>query len=285
MFVINLLFGVLQNICSYAVGRSAVADRWGQFPARPPFLLMHLLYLDDSGSVQNASDSHIILAGVAVFERQPHWLSERLDRLAETIWPDNPQGLEFRGVDMLSGRRHSRGVPRELRASAYSDALQTLGQSEKVRLFGAAIHKATISPEDPMEYAFEQVCNRFDRFLGRLHKQNNTQRGLIILDESSYETSLQGLAKNFRTTGHKWGRLYNLADVPFFVDSKATRMIQYADMVAHAVRRYYEKGEAQHFDLIAPRFDSEGGVTHGLTHFTPQNSGCNCYVCRQRKTI
>jgi hypothetical protein len=30
--------------------------------------------------------------------------------------------------------------------------------------------KAAISPADPMEYAFEQVCNRFDRFLGRLIK-------------------------------------------------------------------------------------------------------------------
>ncbi len=241
---------------------------------------MHLLYLDDSGSVKNATDRHIILAGVAVFERQPHWLSERLDALAETIWPDSPESLEFRGVDMLSGRKHWRGVQRGLRTAALREALQILGNSNQVRLFGAAIHKASLSPDDPMEYAFEQVCNRFDRFLGRLHKQGDTQRGLIILDESSYETALQGLAKNFRTIGHKWGRLYNLADVPFFVDSKATRLIQYADMVAHSVRRYYESGDSQFFDLIRHRFDSEGGVIHGLTHFAPPDDGCNCFVCR-----
>lgn len=244
---------------------------------------MFLLYLDDSGAVQNASDSHVILAGVAVFERQPHWFSERLDALAETIWPDNPKALEFRGVDMLSGRKHWRGVQRAVRIAAYREALEILGRSNQVRLFGAAIHKAAISPEDPMEYAFEQICNRFDRYLGRLHKQNNTQRGLIILDKSAYETSLQGLAKNFRSIGHKWGKLYNLTDVPLFVDSRATRMIQFADMVAHAVRRYYEHGDAQYFDLIAPRIDSEGGITHGLVHYAPADACCNCYVCRQRR--
>jgi hypothetical protein len=37
------------------------------------FLPMYLLYLDDSGSVRNAADRHIVLAGLAVYERQPHW--------------------------------------------------------------------------------------------------------------------------------------------------------------------------------------------------------------------
>lgn len=246
---------------------------------------MYLLYLDDSGSVPNPKDKHIVLAGVAVFERQPHWFSEKLDLLAETIWPASPTELEFRASDMLSGRKHWRGVQPAVRTAAYEDALGLLGSSRLVHLFAAAVHKGAISPEDPMEYAFEQVCNRFDRFLGRLHKQNNTQRGLIILDESTYETSLQGLAKNFRTIGHKWGRLYNLTDVPLFVNSKATRMIQYADMVAFAVRRYYENGDARFFDLISSRFDSEGGLTHGLVHHTPAGSGCGCHSCRQRRAI
>jgi len=245
---------------------------------------MFLLYLDDSGSVQNSADRHIVLGGIAVFERQPHWLSEKLDAIAQTIWPDSPTELEFRASDMLSGRKHWRGIQRGVRVAAYNEALRLLGGSKLVHLFAAAIHKAAISPEDPMEYAFEQICNRFDRFLGRLHKQNNTQRGLIILDKSAYETSLQGLARNFRTIGHKWGKLYNLTDVPLFVDSKATRMIQYADMVAYAVRRYYENGDAAFFDLISSRFDSEGGVTHGLVHFVPNGASCACHACRQRRS-
>jgi hypothetical protein len=243
---------------------------------------MYLLYLDDSGSVSNASDRHVILAGVAIFERQPHWFSERLSAIAAEVWPDAPQSIEFRGSAIFSGRDHWRGIGRDTRINAYRRALEILGNSTLVRLFGAAIHKAAISPNDPVEYAFEQLCNRFDRYLGRLHRLSNTQRGIIILDESSYETSLQRLARNFRTDGHRWGQLYNLAEVPLFVDSRATRMIQYADLVAYALRRYYERGESAYFDLLSHRFDSEGGVIHGLVHYAPANSGCNCLACRQR---
>jgi len=244
---------------------------------------MYLLYLDDSGSVRNPADKHIVLAGLAVFERQPHWFSSRLDDIAKRVWPDSPQSLEFRGADIRGGKKHWRGVGKQDREEAYREALGAIRGSHLVRLFGAAVHKVAVSPDDPMEYAFEQVCNRLDRFLGRLHHAGNTQRGLIVLDKSAYETSLQGLARNFRTDGHRWGQLYNLADVPLFVDSRATRMIQYADMIAYAVRRYYENGDSSLFDIISHRFDAEGGVIHGLTHYTPAASGCNCFVCRQRR--
>ena len=244
---------------------------------------MYLLYLDDSGSVGNASDRHIILAGIAVFERQAHWFSENVDQIATGIWPEKPRSLEFRGSDMFSGKKHWRGVSREVRLAAFRDVLLTMGKSTHARLFGAVIHKAAISPDDPMEFAFEQIASRFDKFLGRLHRRKDTHRGLIILDQSSYETALQSLAHEFRTDGHRWGQLYNMADVPLFVNSRATRMIQLADLIAYALRRYYENGDATYFDLIAPRFDQEGGVLHGLIHYVTPGSGCNCHACRQRR--
>jgi hypothetical protein len=243
---------------------------------------MHLLYLDDSGDVKNAADKHIILAGLSIFERGPQWLSRALDGIAKEVWQQDPDNLEFRGVNIFAGRKQWRGVSKENRAKAYRDALTILANSNQVRLFGAAIHKAAYSPGDPMEYAFEQIINRFDKMLGRFHKLGDTQRGIIILDKTSYETSLQGLALNFRREGHRWGKTYNIAEVPLFVDSRATRLIQFADLVAYALRRYYEHGDATWLDLLRPRFDSEGGVIHGLTHYTPENSRCNCLICRQR---
>jgi hypothetical protein len=245
---------------------------------------MYLLYLDDSGSVGNRDDKHVILAGLAIHERRGHWLSKSLNELAQDLWPDSPHTLEFRGADMRSGKKHWRGLGKDQRASAYRHALALLAESppDGVRLFGIAVHKAACSPEDPMEYAFEQITSRFDHFLGRLHKRGNTQRGLIILDKSSYETSLQGLAKDFAIDGHRWGNLHNIAEVPLFVDSTATRLIQFADLVAYALRRYYEAGDAELFDIIRTRFDSEGGVVHGLMHRKPQTERCECHYCRGR---
>ncbi len=210
----------------------------------------------------------------------PHWLSRSLENIAKEVRPQGPDSLEFRGVNIFAGRKQWRGVASERRILAYREALTILANSSRVRLFGAAIHKATYSPNDPMEYAFEQVINRFDRMLGRFHKGGDTQRGLVILDKSSYETSLQRLAINFRRDGHRWGQTHNISEVPLFVDSQATRMIQYADLIAYALRRYYEKGDATFVDLVRNRFDAEGGVLHGLVHYTPPNSGCNCFACR-----
>ncbi|MGA9796211.1 MAG: DUF3800 domain-containing protein [Rhizomicrobium sp.] len=243
---------------------------------------MFLLYLDDSGSVKNEEDKHIILAGVCVFERLPHWLSRALENLAKEIWPNDSAAIEFRGVNIFAGRKQWRDVKKDRRTEIYKAALQILAQSTHVRLFGAAIHKAALSPADPMEFAFEQISNRFDRMLGRLYKAGNTQRGLIVLDKSSYETSLQALALNFRKDGHRWGQTHNLSEVPLFVDSRATRMIQFADLIAYALRRYYEKGDARFIDILSPKFDSEGGVIHGLVHFVPPGSRCNCISCRQK---
>ena len=223
-----------------------------------------------------------MLAGVAVFEREPHWLSESLDRLASEIWPERWQDVEFRGNSIRGGKNRWRRIPKDRRIRAYRDALKLVANSSSATVFAAAIYKAALSPDDPMEYAFEQICNRFDRYLGRRHKSGDTQRGLIVLDKSSYETPLQGLARDFRTTGHRWGTLRNLADVPFFVDSRATRMIQLADLIAHAVRRYFENGDSTFFDVFSHRFDALGGVVHGLVHYTPAGSQCNCLACRQR---
>jgi Protein of unknown function (DUF3800) len=269
------------------LGSAAFARCWSQVLHPAAFFVrravtVHLLYLDDSGSTGNAADRHVILAGVAVFERLPYWFSRNLDVIARSVSPENWQELEFRGVDIFAGRKQWRKISRNIRENAYGRALNVLGVSSQLRLFGAAIHKAGISPEDPIEYAFEQLINRFDRFLTRLHRANNTQRGIVILDKSSYETSLQRLAREFRIDGHRWGQLHNISETPLFVDSRATRMIQFADLIAYALRRYFEKGEAAHFDKIAHLFDAEGGVIHGLVHYTPAGSGCNCHICRQK---
>lgn len=64
-----------------------------------------------------------------------------------------------------------------------------------------------------------------------------------------------------------------------FVDSRATRLIQYADLVAYAMWRKFEKNDAEFFDTIAADFDSEGGVVHGLHHYKNLTDECDCPVC------
>jgi|GEM_PF-3408749 len=49
-----------------------------------------------------------------------------------------------------------------------------------------------------------------------------------------------------------------------FLDSRASRMIQLADLVSFATYRKFSAGDNELFDLVQPYFDAEGGVAHGL---------------------
>ncbi len=78
---------------------------------------------------------------------------------------------------------------------------------DTARMFACAIHKKSFPHADPVELAFEDLCQRFDYFLGRKFKQGEQHRGMIILDRTTRETSLQNLSREFRKIGTVGGRL------------------------------------------------------------------------------
>lgn len=226
---------------------------------------MHLLYLDDSGSPADASQQYFVLAGISVFERQGHWLSERLDAVAARFNPADPGSIELHGSPMLKGSKFWRSVPRAERIQAMTDALGVIASSHvSNRIFGVAVRKAAISPRDPVDYAFEQVCSRFDQYLMRLYKAGDAQRGIIVLDKSAREAAIQNLAIDFKKNGHSWGILRNMAEVPVFLDSRNSRLVQLADLIAYAIFQKFERGDPTFLDVISHRFDASGGIVHGL---------------------
>ena len=166
---------------------------------------------------------------------------------------------------MRSGKGIWRGVPPGDRVQAISDALNIVVRLHpSARIFASVIKKSVVSPDDPVDLAFEQLASRFDKFLMRLHKRGHTHRGVVIFDKTSYEETIQSLATDFRTIGHSWGVLRNFAEVPLFLDSKASRLIQLADLIAFAIFRNYEANDPMHFEIIKNCFDSEGGIVHGF---------------------
>ena len=48
---------------------------------------MYVLYLDESGNESDPSDRHFVLAGLAVFERQIHFLTEAVDEMQNKHLP------------------------------------------------------------------------------------------------------------------------------------------------------------------------------------------------------
>lgn len=56
----------------------------------------------------------------------------------------------------------------------------------------------------------------------------------------------------FKHQGHALGRLRNFAEVPLFLDSKASRLIQMADLIAYWIFRHYKSKDDRGFRLIEP---------------------------------
>ena len=246
---------------------------------------MYLLYLDGSGSVRNPAERHFVLAGVAVFERQIYHLISRTDQFVSTLGLGAIHDVELHASVMANGRKSPwKGMVRKERLVAIENGLDVLRSAHwSVKAFAVAVDKCAVSPDDPVERAFEEICNRFNLFLTRLwNRESRQHRGLVVMDKSHYEETLQGLARRFRDEGTRWGNLRNLAEVPLFVDSAASRLIQIADLLAWAVWRRYEQGDTRYFDRVAGRFDAEGGVIHGLVHFKPQAEECVCPACLSR---
>jgi hypothetical protein len=247
---------------------------------------VHLLYMDDSGSVSNTSERYLVLAGVAVFERRLFHLITSLDDIVRGFKIGDPHEVELHGSPMYSGTKEPwHSIGRARRESMIQTALTAIIDGRTtLKLFAAVIDKAAASPRDPVEMAFEEVSNRFNLLLQRLNNRNpdDMQKGLIIMDETRHEGALQALARHFRINGARWGHFRNLAEVPLFVDSKASRLIQLADLVAWATWRRYEHQDGRFFDRLISRFDQDGGVIHGLFHYHARGEVCYCPACTSR---
>lgn len=249
---------------------------------------MHILYVDDSGSVENASERYFVLGGIAVFERGLYHQITAVEKCIESFDLGDPADIELHGSPMYSGRGATwrRIRDRSTREAMISQALSVCATAPSVRLFAVAIDKAAVSPEDPIRLAFEELCNRFNLFLQRVNsrKPDESHRGLIVMDETKHEKPLQALAREFRINGARWGHFRNLAEVPLFVDSRASRLVQVADLVAYATWRKYEYDAGRFFDPLLPKFDSDGGVLHGLVHRRGAID-CACPACQSRRNV
>lgn len=260
-----LIFGRGERTLQARSGGSPFCEPRGRSssPGRPNF--MRLLYLDHSGDMKDLSQRHFVLAGFSVFERQTFWVSKKLDEIAARFDPASPNELELHASPMRSGRGLWRRFAVSDRIQATQDALSlAVDRRNRLTFFAAAVEKTSTYREDPVNFAFEQVCSRFDMSLTRLHKANDTQRGIIIFDKTGYEQMIQNLTTDFRTIGHTWGVVRNLSEVPLFLDSRASCMLQLADLIAFAVYRAVEHDDHQLFSIIKDNFDPVGNMSYRL---------------------
>jgi len=120
-----------------------------------------------------------------------------------------------------------------------------------------------------------------------LGRDGEHRRGIVIHDESNAETSVQAWTHRWREVeGRIPGKLGHIVDVPMFADSKASRMIQAADLVTFGLWRYYglKDPDTTWIEHLWDRFIAPDGRMHGLIHVNPgfAKGKCGCPPCRDR---
>lgn len=246
---------------------------------------MHIAYLDESGTHSDAR--YFVVASICAFERDTYFLAQKLDQLQAAYFPRETEQVYFHASELRAQPNHLKHPFDSLtggqRRQLVDDIYDVIADS-RATIFAVAMEKAAMA-DDPYEYGFEQIVNRFDRMLGRIWQDRGEgQRGLVVIAESSYRENLERLARKIWSQGHQWGATHNMADIPFFAPAKQTRLLQLADFVCNAVYGFYESGYARNFQKIAKKFDQEGSQIHGLVHMVRDRSACYCPACVSRRT-
>jgi hypothetical protein len=119
-----------------------------------------------------------------------------------------PEDVEFHASTIFSRREDPwKHLSVDEARGALKSVLNVVSASyNSTRLFACAIDKRDYPGHDVVEMAFEDLCKRFDMFLGRRKSAGDAQRGMIILDKTTRETSLQKLSREFPQGRYKMGR-------------------------------------------------------------------------------
>jgi hypothetical protein len=230
---------------------------------------MYLTYLDESGTPGDKNTRFFVLGGVMVFERQTHWLEQELDAIAERCQRQlGGQYLELHAAPMRNRKEGWEAISPADRVQATADVLRLLqGVPPKAVVFAAVVEKNQIlRTADILPYCYEILATKVDDYLAyKYQRHQDPARGIFVLDRKhGEEANMQALHRTFKNVGHTNGRLRNFAEVPMFIDSKATRLIQLADTVCYWIYRRYEAGDDRGWQMIAPYLANLGNGRTGL---------------------
>lgn len=246
---------------------------------------MYFLYLDDSGSVSNPKEDFFVLGGVIIPEEKHFWVNKHLDELASQIDKEDKFSVEFHACEIFSGRKgYWKNIQEKQKRIEIIKKVLDVATREGLTTIACAVEKNHYQSEDVVILAFEDVISRFQTFLSQKHRETkeNTS-GMIIFDESAFETDIQKLARTFRSDGTKYRKIPGVQEVPLFVDSKASRAIQLADHIAYSVFRRYNANDLTYFNVIQKQFEMSEmpcpPKEYGLFHFNKEHRSCTCTAC------
>ena len=253
---------------------------------------MYIGFVDESGTHPNSPVT--VVAGLMIHEEDVWHFQQRLDtfldRRLRALGQDHTL-FELHATELWRGKREWAAISGKHRHRILDGAYACLAGYRPVnpdlplRLLGVALDRT--STAGGKLRAYELTAKKFDDFVKRMsNKSGTSQRGLLLHDQISgtADRQLQAWISQWRAATSSLGRLSNLVDVPFFSDSKATRALQAADLVAYALYRYYSGSSDRFARHLWTLFDTDQGKMHGLFHQCRDYKSCPCPACKNRSS-
>jgi hypothetical protein len=205
---------------------------------------VYLLYVDEFGNP--SVPEGFALAGVAVHESRVADLTQELEELARTRSP-------------IASELHARAMGEQWLHRAFH--LLARAGSERhhrypVRMFGVVGHAGGGARA---EYAYELLLDAFDELLARESASGRTERGLVIHDDCSLEDEIQEWTRALQHASGMVDQLDRVCEVPLCADSRSTRLLQAADLVAYALGMRRLRDDGRWYGLIERCFHDRDG--------------------------
>ncbi|MHB1469463.1 MAG: DUF3800 domain-containing protein [Solirubrobacteraceae bacterium] len=246
---------------------------------------MYLLYADESGEITDPNDRVLVVAGIAVHEDAVRPLAGAINNtLNQFISISQARTLEIHGSPMRGGRQGWQAVAVKKRHALVYALLELIASyhhpssGSSAEIFVVAVDRN--HSQSPFETAYGEFLFMFDEYLRQGRRQGEPHNGVLIADRGKYERMLEAWVEvargRYRRPQQDDRRLYALAETPFFVDSKSTRLMQLADLVAHSVFRGYNFDDWSRARTLVPTLTGDGAAR--LLHLTGDGA-CECPGC------
>lgn len=246
---------------------------------------MYLLYADESGDLSDPTTNVFVVGAIAVHEEAVRPLAHEINTTTSRYLGQKiGKEVELHGAPMRGARGRWKKVPAAKRRGLYHAMLKKVcdwkhvDTTTEIEPFVVAIDRN--HSQSPTETAYGELLYMFDEFLREGRRAGRNHNGVLIADRSRYEKTLEAWVEiarsRFKRPQQDPRRLYALAETPFFVDSRSTRLMQLADLVAHAFYRAYNAGDETFSAPCVASLVTSKPVR--LVHFT-SNANCQCGAC------
>lgn len=250
---------------------------------------MYLLYADESGDLTDPRAQFLVIAGIAVHEDAIRPLAGEINKtMRRFLGRQLADAVELHGSPMRVGAGEWKPIAASKRHGLYHDLLRKLDTWEHPDSGSGIEPFAVVMDRDhsqsPTETTYGELLYIFDAWLREGRRGGNPHNGVLVADRSRYERTLQAWVEVARAYKSRPAqdprRLHALAETPFFIDSRLTRLMQLADLLAHAIYRSYNAGDSSWADSALPALTKPDRFR--LVHFTGEGR-CDCVAsCNDR---